>query len=512
MCGIYGCIHTDKGGRKRFENLAGYLHDMTVMGVLRGKDSTGMFQVKDNFDIESFKLPYEGSVFLNNDRTRRIIGEADKAIITVGHHRSATLGSITQANAHPFTHFDKDRYVIGVHNGHFNNRQWREDNIDFHVDSDWAFYQIFKYGAAEAIPKLNGAMALVWYEDDGKLRMYSNGERSLYWGYVREQEALIFASEHAMLFAAAFRRGITLEDNLQYPADKEGIYIFDPNSPRDYEVEALKKPTKTFIPVANLTPYTNRHLQRVYGGIVDGEADLEDDIPFGVSNVPKGPQGATLPHRPLTTFQDKPINYKTDAIQTLGLRSNEKVEFTIEKIHGRARDVHHIVGQILTPNGDVLWALFPQVSDAIKENMEGVRGDDTETTIFGYVMGVTELYVDAKPEKCAVLTSPSIVTGTRDAIAFLDAAPMSHYADDDEADVEVLDIPGPKGNKISEKDFGYLARGGCGHCGGNISAQEARNGQVDWIGDTFPTPVHAECALQMMYSAENGGHETIKHA
>lgn len=79
------------------------------------------------------------------------------------HTRAASVGSVCEANAHPFESIVGQRRVIGVHNGHINNHDEldRKYHRDFDVDSMHIFQHI-----AEGLPveEIEGWGNVIWLE------------------------------------------------------------------------------------------------------------------------------------------------------------------------------------------------------------------------------------------------------------------------------------------------------------------------------------------------------------
>lgn len=219
-----------------------YIEQGADVGRLRGDDSTGMFQVSKAGVVSVHKAPIDGYQFSQTKRFKTLANKADVSTITVVHNRAATRGGVTYENCHPFEHSNKEKYLIGVHNGSLYNTPYTYDNLDFTVDSDYAFYRIFKDGT-EAFKDLNGAYAFVWYENDGKLRIACNGERSFSFAFIHKKNAMLMASEAGMLWWLAQRNGLEIDDILS--PESHRLLTFDPASElRAFTDVKIDKPTK----------------------------------------------------------------------------------------------------------------------------------------------------------------------------------------------------------------------------------------------------------------------------
>lgn len=245
MCGILGVINGEKH-RVNGARIEQFLLSGCITGVLRGMDSTGIYQVQKNKNVRIWKKPVDGGTFIQLKNTQALFRSAEDASATILHHRAATHGTVSQENCHPFEHDSETNYIVGVHNGGYAGFARREDGITFEVDSDWLYYQILKHGPAKALGALpdTAAYALVWYDQEkDKHYMASNGQRAISFGFVKGKNLMLLASEHSHLYWLASRNDIEFEETLWTP--KKGfIYEFSTDNLRDYKVMALEAPPK----------------------------------------------------------------------------------------------------------------------------------------------------------------------------------------------------------------------------------------------------------------------------
>jgi hypothetical protein len=84
------------------------------------------------------------------------------------HTRAATVGAISERNAHPFVVKHDDRMVIGIHNGGVSNYQHLNGkyNRNCEVDSEQIFYQLCE---GKPMDELFGRGTLAWFDsrDEG---------------------------------------------------------------------------------------------------------------------------------------------------------------------------------------------------------------------------------------------------------------------------------------------------------------------------------------------------------
>ena len=107
MCGLFGLVSAENNGfsNTNMDELLGAMN----LNMFRGSDSTGMcFVTKDN-DYDWMKAVGSPGDFTRNKSW--IAFKQDiykKAKLVFGHGRSATRGTVTLNNAHPFEAFKGD--------------------------------------------------------------------------------------------------------------------------------------------------------------------------------------------------------------------------------------------------------------------------------------------------------------------------------------------------------------------------------------------------------------------
>lgn len=157
---------------------------MLYADALRGWDSTGIACIKGNNDVKVIKDACSAGPFLfrNQDHTWAFQNRA-----FIGHNRWATKGATTAENAHPFT----EGHITLAHNGTLRYHRHLK-NVD--VDSHAICHSMAEVGHTITLSKLDGAFALIWYNDQTK-EIYAtrNNERPL--AIVETDQLYIIVSE-----------------------------------------------------------------------------------------------------------------------------------------------------------------------------------------------------------------------------------------------------------------------------------------------------------------------------
>lgn len=517
MCGIFGVLNLE-GYNAKHTKVCQWLQQYCHVGTLRGVDSTGVFQVpkfpsKKEDPVKVRKLPIMGTYFIGDKVANNIFNAADRDWATIAHHRAATFGTVTLENAHPFVHGhkrDKDM-VVGVHNGTLHNF----DRRDFDVDSDWLYSKIHQEGAEQALSGVNGAYALVWYEQStNRLRIASNGQRSIYWAAIAGSNVMLIGSEHPMVYAVAHRNDLTLEE---FFTTKPGfIYSWELDGKHN-----VRKPTD----VAKINEAPAVESYKPAGG-------TGNHAPFrpSAATVPRtGPNGT------ISTGDNQRIVYTdaatgveivschnpeltVDALGDLGFTWGQEVEFCTASPDEKTACYHVNDGAgYISPDfgsyassTDLAEAVMLGANPAVKYNMDGAsrimckiighrrviypNAEAKDFVLVGtpflmeFVDGVarppilvdkgSNEYEDTPVDNGDLITSlDELLIGLED----LDVFPETKYID------------GPRRHKISETEFNLLTKDGCAYCTTNLSVDEANSGLILWTGGDGKTPVCLDC-------------------
>lgn len=192
MCGLVGIISSlplTAAHVTQFKKLL-------ILDQIRGKDSVGIISEKPT-GIEYEKSVIDPVSFLEHRRVGPLLTGA-RAL--VGHNRAATKGGVSTNNAHPFHHGG----VTLVHNGTLTTNAVTTPY--FTVDSEsicYALSQVEPENAKDVLEKLEGAYALIWYDErDSSWNIAKNDERPLHWMRSESGNTYWVSSEAGILYAA----------------------------------------------------------------------------------------------------------------------------------------------------------------------------------------------------------------------------------------------------------------------------------------------------------------------
>lgn len=200
MCGIVGVAG------KLWKKEEDVFKSLLELDTIRGPHSTGVISVntKDWEYLKSVGTPWDlyGAKGFDGMMKRWHKG-------MIGHNRWATVGKITEDNAHPFHHGD----FVGVHNGTLRTLSNMPGFKKFETDSEMIYHSFAVKGVDETIKELNGAFALAWYNNDNNsIQLCRNEERPLMLCRSEDGKTCFFASEAWMLRVALSRHGVNTSE------------------------------------------------------------------------------------------------------------------------------------------------------------------------------------------------------------------------------------------------------------------------------------------------------------
>lgn len=232
MCGLVGVAgnlgHSDELLMKR----------LLILDYFRGTDSTGLASISLKGKPTIVKMAtHPINLFDSKSFDKALNGFQSTAFI--GHNRAATLGAVSDLNAHPFQFGN----IIGAHNGTLDKASWQRleeaAGVKTDVDSAAIFACINEIGIDETVKLMEtgrtsqtGAWALVWYDmSDDTMRFLRNEHRPLWYAVNDKKEKLVWASEYEMISSA-----VSLTKDWAVDRDKDNFSYFPFRTDTLYEI------------------------------------------------------------------------------------------------------------------------------------------------------------------------------------------------------------------------------------------------------------------------------------
>lgn len=433
MCGLFGMAgdmsHRDKD----------LLKMLAVFSSTRGEDSTGAASVNSsNKEIHVAKaLGHPFNLFDSVTFENKVSNPFNKKLI-IGHCRKATSGSINHANIHPFQFGDD---FVGCHNGTLRNWHGMDFRSEYNIDSQVLLRNIKEYGAETAIPNVEGAYALTWYDGvEDRFYVLRNSERNLYYTFSKDCKRMFWASEQWMLQIACGKCGIDL---YEHPDSKQKIFLFEENVLYGFRLptnsrEDISLEVETPVKGKEKADQGGNYIWNGYG--FHREEEGGDDkktvrSPFDhldqttdKTGVERTVQRGLLPAPPAATL--KVVESKTTTEATTNSSSK----------------------------------LSPSQMEKLDNLKKKLTASSTLST------------TPASPQTSKKSTSKQSETSTP-------ASPQLSLDDPLPESLKEETVIGPNGDPITREEFDRASRHGCDWCGEDVDFEEAKKGGVWlWVG------------------------------
>jgi len=207
MCGLVLVVNKNRNGfNNQQHNVFSTL--LYLSGGFRGRDGAGVVSVNNIGNVQLAKAALPVDTFLATKEYDKLQTDSFRnGWALMGHNRSATRGSITDENSHPFVVDDK---IVLMHNGTFNGDAHKAIK-DTEVDSEAIAHALAENdNVEEALRRVNAAYALIWYNVEKKqLHVIRNMQRPLW--YMETHDSHIYASEEVFLQFVKKKFNLTLK-------------------------------------------------------------------------------------------------------------------------------------------------------------------------------------------------------------------------------------------------------------------------------------------------------------
>jgi hypothetical protein len=240
MCGIVGLIAKRRFGFYMAQEEI--FRDLLFVDTLRGPDSTGVFGITKAGNVSTLKAAVSGPQFVELEDFKNFQRSMSRNYMAViGHNRKATKGNVTGKNAHPFKVGD----ITLVHNG----TVWGDNDFKegVEVDSHQIAHNISEKGEFVAVPEINGAYALVFYnKKDKTLNLCRNDMRPL--SLLETDGFWVISSEAALAHAILIRHNVKLQRVHGIPLKTMVVFDMDKEPETFYTVGYDYTPVRKEVP------------------------------------------------------------------------------------------------------------------------------------------------------------------------------------------------------------------------------------------------------------------------
>jgi predicted glutamine amidotransferase len=248
MCGHFGIINREKNILNS-DKLIKIFNQGLYCNSVRGQHGTGVCAINNKGEVKIYKRALNSADFIELPTAKKIINDNNNLML-LGHNRHATYGSHTDTNTHPFKNYN----ITLFHNGTLKSHTTLNPGTPFDVDSDAISYLLSGgEDIKKSLEKLNGAYALVWYDEELKtLNFARNDERTFYIAETKSG-SVIYSSESKLIEWLVDRNDVDIDKiyalapgiHVSYPLDAKNEVTYTDFKPykidyKDYYIKGYK--------------------------------------------------------------------------------------------------------------------------------------------------------------------------------------------------------------------------------------------------------------------------------
>lgn len=487
MCGLIGSASTE--GMKNRGDRREVIEEGLAIDAFRGRDSTGIALIEKGKEKESpeiYKRDLNGFDFIQNIKVRNFLNDIEKYSIVMGHNRSATRGTITSANAHPF----QFNNITLVHNGTVDNAHdlASVNEAGSVVDSAKVAYAMARENDPKGIiERCTGGFTFMWHDSkDGTLNVARNEKKPLFWCYIEKENTMYWASEESMLLHLLLRRGMNIEGDILYP--KPGVwYKFKVDNLREFEKIPFALSQGRHMDRGKLTPWEGhtdqgwkQEVLRLREGRGTSTTPTTTNTERGASDEELDEIRRSLSHQRIRDFKrtgiptsKKRIERASNELNKLGYRFQQNSVFLPEVwvCYKNQKDRGVAVGRLKDGASAQLYNIPEEIFEAYKAHGRA----------FVQLVNVRQGPKNLVSVICVEHPKHSEIIH-REVQSQLEGSKSSSIE-------RVLN--GPGGTLISKARFTELTSNGCGNCTGFVNP--IYHYQTLWVGNP-PTPICHECS------------------
>lgn len=431
MCGIVGVIN---GSNKIKTGLGRVFHEMLWADQLRGVDGAGVFWYNNKRDHYEVVKNADTSEVLDDKDFEKAKRDIELMPFMVGHNRSATRGSVSSENNHPF---DEGNVVL-VHNGTMNYIPKEYDN-GTKVDSHAIAKMLHKASPSEFIKSSFGAYALVWFDKEARtLQLMRNKDRPLW--LIQYEDFSLISSEAGLAVWIASRNGFAYKEP-PLMLKEHHLYTFqqyDHTKPTIQDLSHMKSFNHGYCDEdytetnyrprrGNVVPFHQRVQHHSRGSSVStdlvGRQDTTQEE-FDKINVfaywdricNEHNRGKNVPSTPIVVERTTVTKSDNKASTPIKLKKGEKIKFSIDTAV-MANDHVEIIGNL---------ANVPVSAYSVRAHVNKALSDVSGSMNLWEGV-ISEIQVNAKdPSKVTVWVKKARETGESDPQLFLESQRSFH--------------------------------------------------------------------------------------